>query len=139
MLKYLLILSTALSFVPSAHAERIGETRYVAGGVTGTVFGLGLGHAIQGRWISDDGYLFTLVEAATAAAVLTAKSTTTCTGTFPTLSCNQTYPDYVNGAAIVFLAVRIYEIFDIWSTSSHMSVGLIPQPENPKLFFAFRF
>lgn len=139
MLKYLLILIASLSFTITAQADRIGETRYVAGGVTGTFVGLGLGHAVQGRWLSDDGYLFTLVEAATVAAIATAKPTTSCTGTFPNLSCNQTYPDYVSGAAIVFLAIRVYEIFDVWSTSSHMSVGLIPQPENAKVFFALRF
>lgn len=139
MLMRLLIIIFLLISAHFSFANRVGETRYAAGGITGTFIGLGLGHAIQGRWISDDAYIITLIEIASASAIVTAKPITTCVGSAPALSCSITYPDYVSAAAILLLGTRIYEIFDVWSTSPNMSVGLIPQPEYPKLFLTYKF
>ena len=40
--------------------NKIGPLRYVAGGLLGTTIGFGSGHAIQGRWWSDYGWVFTV-------------------------------------------------------------------------------
>ncbi len=50
---------------------RIGIGRYVAGGVVGTALGLGIGHAIQGRYWRDYGWAFTV---GTIALVLSEES-----------------------------------------------------------------
>ena len=47
------------SSVTSDAAGRIGVGRYIAGGVVGTTLGLGIGHAIQGRYWRDYGWAFT--------------------------------------------------------------------------------
>src|SRR5205085_907677 len=48
----------------------ISDTRYVLGGVIGTYpIGLGLGHAIQGRYM-DRGWIFTVGELGSLAVVL---------------------------------------------------------------------
>ena len=46
----------------------LGAVRYAIGGAIGTYSGFGLGHLIQGRWISR-GWIFTLGEAVSATAV----------------------------------------------------------------------
>ena len=40
--------------------NKISPFRYIAGGVVGTTIGFGTGHAIQGRWRSDYGWVFTV-------------------------------------------------------------------------------
>ncbi len=51
---------------------RIGVERYVAGGVVGTTLGLGIGHAIQGRYWRDYGWAFTAGEIITFLGAATA-------------------------------------------------------------------
>lgn len=139
MVKKLIFILFCSLFSNFSYAERIGETRYVIGGLAGTFVGLGSGHAIQGRWLGDDGYALTLAELATLGVIATAKPTYTCTGVAPALKCTDSYPDYITAAAILFLAVRVYEIIDVWSPSTHMSVGIIPQMNSPKLYLALNF
>ena len=44
----------------------ITEVRYVLGGVVGTTIGLGIGHAVQGRWQNGYGWFFTVAALVTA-------------------------------------------------------------------------
>ena len=44
----------------TAQDNKIGTVRYIAGGLLGTTLGFGGGHAIQGRWWSDYGWVFTV-------------------------------------------------------------------------------
>ena len=45
----------------------LSSGRYVLGGVLGTAIGLGIGHAVQGRWQKGYGWFFTIAALVTAA------------------------------------------------------------------------
>ena len=52
----------ALAFLISSisfGATPLPAERFIAGGVTGTVLGLGIGHGVQGRW-NEKGWIFLL-------------------------------------------------------------------------------
>lgn len=51
--------------VSEVKVHKIGTARYVIGGILGTTLGLGIGHAVQGRWRNDYGWAFTLGPIAT--------------------------------------------------------------------------
>src|SRR4051812_36567936 len=46
----------------------MGNGRYISGGAVGSIFGFGIGHAIQGRY-SEKGWIFAVGEAATGLVV----------------------------------------------------------------------
>lgn len=99
---------------------QISQGNYTTGGVIGTIFGLGIGHGIQGRW-SDKGWLYTLSGIVSYSLMINALNSE---------SCNYDYDDYglveesctaddsSEWWALLFLAVRIAEIVDVWSPSS---------------------
>jgi hypothetical protein len=97
----------------------ISDTRYIIGGVLGTYpIGLGIGHAIQGRW-SEKGWIFTSGELGSAAVFM-----------IGALGCINNELDKglngkddchgINEAMIVtgvvgYIGFRIWEIVDVWS------------------------
>lgn len=94
---------------------RIGEisnTSYVIGGILGTYpFGLGIGHAIQGRYL-DKGWIFTVGEL--SSAVLIFASLGDCWD-----SSSERWGSCSGGGVALgltgFLAFRIWEIIDVWA------------------------
>lgn len=60
---WLLILSLGFSVSLNAESTLVSKPRYITGGVIGTIFGFGIGHAIQGRY-SEIGWVFTVGEVA---------------------------------------------------------------------------
>ena len=49
----------------TSSVTEISKNRYITGGVLGTALGFGIGHAVQGRWLSDKGWIFTSAELVT--------------------------------------------------------------------------
>lgn len=95
---------------------RIGEistTAYVLGGIVGTYpIGLGVGHAIQGRY-SDKGWIFTAGELGSLALVMAGAGDCLSTSSSANSTCR-------GGGAIVmgvlgFVGFRIWEIVDVWA------------------------
>lgn len=97
----------------------ISPLRYAAGGLVGTFYGLGIGHAINGEW-SSTGWIFTVGEvAATGAMVVTLVRTIE-------------NPNATPGDGMMFFAsagaltvLRIFEIYDVWTRPK---VAQIDQP-----------
>lgn len=86
----------------------LGTTRYVIGGVVGTGIGLGLGHAIEGRW-SEMGWIFTTGEL--ALSYLTATTAASCILSFGRheKSCDNMALAYGG-----YYALRVWEAVDVW-------------------------
>ena len=110
---------------PQRHTYKyslIGMDRhqYLVGGVTSTVVGYGIGHAVQGRYWQD-GWVFTAGEL--AANVLTAVSIAPCRDDFFSTSdisinkrlgkCNKAG---LIAAPLIFVGFRIWETVDAWLT-----------------------
>lgn len=98
----------------------ISQGAYIGGGVVGTVLGLGIGHAIQGRY-GEKGWIFTVGEIATA-TLFSIGATNCITETFSSLgtstsSCN----DGLMAVGLAGLAgFRVWELVDVWAApASH--------------------
>ena len=91
---------------------------YLLGGLTGTVFGFGIGHGVQGRWLRD-GWVFTAGEILTSAAVIASispcKDELFKTGAISLsdrlAKCNKV--GLVLGQ-LSFITFRIWETVDAW-------------------------
>ncbi len=117
--------------------------QYGAGGVVGSVFGLGTGHAIQGRY-TKLGWIFTLSEVATLTLGLWGALNST-----PYFN-RDGYNNSIYGVSSYvgffgFFSLRIWEIVDLWtgvsptsSTKSHALV-LVPNPHGPQVAFSWNF
>lgn len=94
---------------------RIGEistAQYVIGGILGTYpLGLGIGHAIQGRY-SDKGWIFTAGELGSVAVALA--------GAGDCVSSYNSNNNSCSGGLVVlgvagYIGFRIWEIIDVWA------------------------
>lgn len=99
------------------------QGQYLAGGVVGSIIGLGIGHAIEGRYL-EKGWIFTLAEGVsvtmigTGAALLPLELVT---GLFSGRSSGASfYLLGLGGAALV--GFKIWEIIDLWSTPSRQNM-----------------
>jgi len=97
----------------------ISTTRYVIGGVLGTYpLGLGLGHAVQGRW-SDQGWIFTAGELGSLAVLVTGISG--CidkeinNGLNGKDDCTGFNEAMIITGMLGFVGFRIWEIVDVWA------------------------
>ena len=137
----------------SAHAQESSEPsakvqvstgKYVTGGVLASVFGFGIGHAVQGRY-SDRGYIFTATEVAAVATMalgLGSCSKSKDSYGVETTSCS-------NGGLITLgfgalLGFRIWEIVDSWVGATPVDkegphAFFIPDPKSPAFGVAFNF
>lgn len=101
-----------------ARVARIGyisEGRQLSGGILGTYpIGLGMGHAIQGRW-RDDGKFFTFSQ---LGALTLVAASGDCVGKVMSNDDNQCGgPQEVLllTGVIAYLGLRVWEIVDVWS------------------------
>lgn len=103
--------------------EEISPERYICGGITGTLCGFGIGHAIQGRY-KNKGWIFTLSE---SLAIGTIISGVVVSSLSPELGSTSGHPDArailtYAGVGIGLCALggvaeagfRIWEIVDVW-------------------------
>ena len=101
----------------------ISTVRYVTGGILGTYpIGLGIGHAIQGRW-SEDGQIFTWGELGFLAVAVTG-----AIGCIDNVEdgdewhCSGVESSLIAIGAVGFVGLRIWEIVDVWAVPpSHNS------------------
>jgi hypothetical protein len=90
----------------------IGTTAYIIGGVVGTYpIGLGVGHAIQGRYM-DKGWIFTVGELGSVAVALSGIGSCWDSATSTSHSCNS---GMLFLGAMGFVGFRIWEIIDVWA------------------------
>ncbi len=83
----------------------------VGGGLLGTFFGFGLGHAVQGRW-GDNGWIFTGGEIGAMAVMFSTMAD--CID--ETLDGPQTcHEEWLAFSAIAFGVLRLWEIVNVWS------------------------
>jgi hypothetical protein len=94
----------------------IGVGRYVTGGVIGSYYGFGVGHAIQGRW-SDKGWIFTVGDAGSLGLLV-----------YGITRCEEAEQESIEydrvtscslapivAGLVGFGAFRIWEIVDVWA------------------------
>ncbi len=92
----------------------ISTPRYVIGGILGTYpIGLGIGHAIQGRW-SEDGWIFTAGELGSA-SVLFFGLLGCVDQVFKRDNCSDVENAMIVTGLIGFVGFRIWEIVDVWA------------------------
>lgn len=87
----------------------VSRAQYIAGGVLGTLMGIGIGHAIQGRYM-ENGWLFTATQLGSAFSL----------GVF----AGQGNEVWTGLSAITLIGFRIWELIDVWwLPSSHKIVS----------------
>ncbi len=111
--------ASAPLLTPSEHAllmrGEITPGEHIGGGLLGTFFGLGLGHAVQGRY-SDKGWIFTVGEAGSAAVLIftfngcISDSFRSDYGRYN--DCNE---GLLWGSALALAGFRIWELVDVWA------------------------
>lgn len=96
----------------------LGNTRYITGGILGTLPGFGLGHTIQGRW-KDRGWIFTVGELASLSVFY--YSGLSCLGEGVSNSISRGTNDGSSGSCYLanvafagFIGFKIWEIVDLW-------------------------
>lgn len=101
----------------------ISTARYITGGILGTYpIGLGIGHAVQGRW-SEDGKIFTFGQLASLGLVIGgALSCIDGASHDNDWSCSSFDNTLIIVGAVSFVGLRIWEIVDVWAVPpSHNS------------------
>ena len=98
----------------------IERSKYVSGGVVGTILGAGIGHGIQGRW-SDTGWIYTVGEIGTAMLYINAKAEyESClydaenSAYLYASDCSNSSVNLYNLSLLLF---RLGEIINVWSPS----------------------
>ncbi len=118
-----LLLSMVFTFSTIVHADR-GDSRrqsldahdrWLAGGIVGTVVGLGIGHGIEGRYM-DKGLIFTISESLSILLIII--------GAAVPMPRGASIPLIVVGA-LGLTGFKIWEIVDIWTG---------PMPSNATLW-----
>jgi hypothetical protein len=100
--------------------QPISKIRYVLGGLAGTYYGFGIGHAIVGEW-SNKGWIFTVGEIGSFVVI--------GAGLAQALPRNATDLERRRGGtialagAVAWSAFRFYEIYDVWTRPKVASVN----------------
>ncbi len=100
--------------------ESLSTARYASGSVVGTVFGLGSGHVIQGRWLTS-GWKYTLGEVGFAGLALSALS---AGAHCEDRSCNTRTAVLGVVGLTGFAATRIASTIDLWSAPHGQKDGV---------------
>lgn len=100
--------------------EELDLRRYMAGGALGTVFGFGIGHAVQGRYGTDYGWLYTAAELSSLAVIgLGFAEADKCEGRGDRRDrCLRTSGLTALAGYLLFTGVRITEIITVWLPSA---------------------
>lgn len=102
----------------------ISEGSWILGGVLGTWMGFGLGHLAQGRF-NDSGLLFAGGEIGAMVLLFVAipnatRDTVLCSDNGCTSQQSQSnlWQGIAIGAGVAFVALRVWEIYDVWAGPS---------------------
>lgn len=96
----------------------ISQTRYIIGGILGTYpIGLGVGHAVQGRW-SQKGWIFTAGELGSIGVLLVGAlgcvNNEADNGFNGKDDCSDLNKALIVTGAISYIGFRIWEAVDVW-------------------------
>ncbi len=92
----------------------ISTSRYIIGGVLGTYpIGLGVGHAVQGRWLQG-GWIFTAGELGSIALAV-AGLAGCIDNTFSSDDCSGGESSLIIAGVFGYVGFRIWEIIDVWA------------------------
>ena len=161
---YLLLVLFAFPFVfrinadanvsPATNAvEEIGMSRaqYVTGGVLGSIFGLGIGHAVQGRY-SERGWMFTagdvtgILLLANANCFRGRNSNSQDRAERERSDCENT-GQALSGASLI-IGSRVLQILDLWVWGNNKVIGrvshdsqliILPDDQQGKLVYSLSF
>lgn len=116
-------------------------TQYITGGVVGTIFGYGIGHAVQGRY-TEIGWLFTATEVAFTAAIIASPLIAGAPLFTRAPATNMNWPvgaSVLSGiGSLGLLGFRIWEIVDLWATPQQQSrVATEQEMQKPENHLAF--
>jgi len=114
--------------------EELDLRRYVAGGALGTVVGFGIGHAVQGRYRSDYGWVYTAGELSSLAllgAGFAKAAGCTEEEDFDDLRdrCLRTSRLLALTGYLLFTGLRITEIITVWLPSTDRYVITVAEAE----------
>ncbi len=93
----------------------ISDGQAVAGGLVGTFFGFGFGHAIQGRYL-EKGWIFTAGEA--VSTVMIVEWLSECFHILGEDTCSDAQNGWLVGGLVLGLGFRVWELVDVWSGPS---------------------
>lgn len=85
----------------------IEPPQHIIGGVAGTFAGLGIGHAIQGRW-TEKGWIFTVGEVAAVSIIIVSLGDCGFEG-----DC-ENESDMIWFGLVAAVGFRVWEVFDVW-------------------------
>lgn len=85
----------------------ISDGQYIAGGLLGIYPGLGIGHAVQGRWLQK-GWIFTVGESVSAAVAVV--------GALRCIGYERCDNTLLLAGVVGLYGFKIWEIFDVWWT-----------------------
>lgn len=115
-------------------AKTLSKDKYYISGALGTIVGFGSGHAIQNRW-NDKGWIFTAGEALAVAGFLVA-TFVLVDDTVEAAKNNDAegaLSSFFKGGAlaigsiVLFSAMRIWQIVDVWMLPSDIKVVETPR------------
>jgi hypothetical protein len=97
-------------------AGEIDDTQHIVGGLVGTFFGLGLGHAVQGR-MEDKGWMFLGGEVAGVAAIIIGVGMCVDEGVSDLgFEDEHDCPTWLIAGGVIALGVfRLWELVDVWA------------------------
>ncbi len=147
---YILVSFTLLGSVSALAKEGRTEVvtgRYVTGGVIGSVIGFGIGHAIQGRYGSDRGWIFTTGEAAGFTLAIAGIGRQSCTDTTSynyNSNCDRSSANSLIAVGfLTMLGFHVWEVVDLWAgatpVDSQTEAFIIPNTDAPGVGLSYRF
>lgn len=129
---YFLTITVVLLSFSSKAATKSSMTRsqYILGGVVGTGFGCGLGHAIQGRY-REVGWKYTAVETGFILGGMVFGAGLSANGQRPVGGIL-----FATGLA-GYIVTRVFEAVDVWNTET--SVTFVPIEKGAQIALTYRF
>lgn len=97
----------------------ISHDAHVAGGIIGTIFGLGIGQAIQGRYWPS-GFVITAGEIGSF-ALLIAGANDCLPKQFGDPAPKQCHGDYIAAGLLAYLGFRVFELIDVWAAPDRIN------------------
>ena len=109
------------------YTKTLNNKEYIGGAFASMFLGFGIGHAIQGRWWDEGGWVFTLGEGVTLGVILSSilKGPTSNYGSFDSIERVlwevHNWSTYISLA--LFVSLRVWASIDTWVLPSHIKVA----------------